>query len=174
MQRTLTLLTYFLLITNACSRKNFSPGADPFYNGTGGFWKLSGYSVNGTSTPVSEAEEHSLLQIKKAIVTSDDHFTSSKFRTGMAYRIFEFSSNPLQKGDSAKALSWGESYNRHDQLERIWYKIDDDTGFQSVLEIDISNGIINKMLISNIMKSSEYAVQLDTIRYSYIPTDDWR
>ena len=60
-------------------------------------------------------------------------------------------------------------YDKKHYQERQWLTISDSTGLLVVFEQNTSKGIVTRLMISNIMKSTTYRAELDTIRYIYRP-----
>ena len=169
----IAISTIFACIISGCYKVNLSPKSDVNLNETGGFWKLSEYSIRGKSYNVSKVEPLSLIEIQSAIVKPDDKFVSSIFRIDVNYNVFNYNQNPEQKTFSVNALRWNHSYNESKKQETSWFKIDDNTGFLVILDVDVTKATSSKMQVSNIIKSSSYVAELDTIKYTYIPTSNW-
>ena len=165
------ILSSLACITSGCYKVNLGPKSDVVANGTGGFWKLSEFSIRDKSYDISKAEPQSLIEIQSAIVRPEDKFDSSIFRTGINYSIFNYNQTPEKRTFSVNALRWGHSYNESKRQETNWFKIDDNTGFLVILDVDVTKSTSSKMQISNIIKSSSYVAELDTVTYIYIPTN---
>ena len=169
------IITFISLvfILSGCYKMNSGSSGDASTNVTGGFWRLSEYSIKGKSLPISINEPLAFIEAKSAIVRPEDKLDSSLFRNNYRYSIFIYSQTPMQKSDTINAYMWDVSQSKSKTRETSWFKIDNKTGFRVIMEVDPSVGLTSKLQISNIMKSSDYVAELDTIQYTYVPTSNW-
>lgn len=169
----LSLLIILFASASSCQQKNLGPEGEVTENGTGGFWKLSEYTIRGKSLSLSEVESQAFVETQSKIVTVDDHPNSFIFSTGTTYNIFRYSKTPPEESVSVNGVKWDHNYNPKAKQETCWYRIDDNSGFLLILNVDRSTATSSRMEISNIIKSSKYESKLDTIRYTYKPTPAW-
>jgi hypothetical protein len=89
---------------------------------------------------------------------------------GQAYYYrFQFADLDGNETYLLKAASVSVQVNKKFPQEKQWLALNDSTGMLVVLERNIGRGVTTRLTISNVMKSSAYMEQLDTIRYIYRP-----
>lgn len=154
-----------------CYQKNLGPKGDITSNGTGGFWKLSNYSINGKTASLNLVPDYSFLHAEIQTVIPDSTYPSSFYRIGNDYRLFSFYNNSVTKSLTTTAITWDNIYDDKKKQDTFWYKIDDKSGFALILDVNISKGESSRLQISNVMQSTEYRPELDSVRYVYGPTD---
>lgn len=154
------------IVVMGCQQMNLGPRTDVLDNEAEGHWRLSAYLIKGQQQSTANIPGKALLKIERAEVRADSTYPSSIYVNGYSYRIFVFSD--VAKADFSKmmAISYGHDYSKKHKEETHWFRLDDDYGFQAVL--DLENGKSTRMEMSNIMKSGNYRSELDTARYIYV------
>ena len=166
-----TIKTYALLslLVIGCYQKNLGPKSDITSNGTGGYWKLSSYLVNGKAVQITEVPDYFYLKAEVQTVLADSSYPSTMYRVGTDYRLFSYYDNPGKKSFSRIAIPWTNDYSHKKKQDTFWYRIDDNSGFALTLNVNVAIGESSKLQISNVMQSATNKSELDSIRYIYEP-----
>jgi hypothetical protein len=145
---------------------NLGPRTDVLDNEAEGHWRLSAYSIRGLQQAIANIPGKALLKIERAEVKADSTYPSLIYVNGYSYRIFLFSDMAKANVSKTMAISYGHDYSKKRKEETHWFRLDDDYGFQVVL--NLKNGTSTRMEMSNIMKSESYRTELDTATYIYV------
>lgn len=152
----------------SCYQKNLGPKTDVIDNGADGHWKLSACFVRGQQWANTDVAGKVLLQIERVEVHPDSTYPSAIYEKGHSYRVFRFSDNTGNNESKIIAIGYGHDYSKKCEEETHWFRLDDEYGFQVVLNLE--DGKSTKMEMSNVMKSGNlYRAKLDTARYIYVP-----
>lgn len=124
--------------------------------------------TKGRAVPVTLAPEKHQVQIRWIPTNSVNNYDSSFLDKWYFFR-FHFYGLDGKQTSSLEAAPASVDFNDKYHQERQWLTINDSTGLLVVLERDIGRGVTTRLMISNVMKSSAYKSELDTIRYIYRP-----
>lgn len=114
------------------------------------------------------ANERRQVRVKRIVQSPFDHGDSLFPGRAYFYR-FEFADLYGKNSSSIQAACGSVKLNKKNGLETQWLGINDSTGMLVILQMDYSKGFNNLLAMSNIMKSTVYKEELDTIRYVYRP-----
>lgn len=124
--------------------------------------------TKGRAVPVEQAPEKHQVHIQWIPVESVNNYDSSFLDEAYFYR-FRFYDVNENETLSLKAAPSSVEYDEKYFQERQWLTINDSTGMLVVLERDTGRGVTTRLMMSNVIKSSTYREDLDTIRYIYRP-----
>ncbi|GGN00139.1 hypothetical protein GCM10010967_37860 [Dyadobacter beijingensis] len=122
--------------------------------------------TQGRAIPVERAAEKRLVRITWIPTDSINNYDSVFLDQSYFYR-FKFYDVNENETLSFQAAPGGVGYDEKHYQESQWLTISDSTGILVVLERDSGRGVTTRLMISNIMKSTSYREDLDTIRYIY-------
>lgn len=159
-----------LLIAGAvgCYKMNLGPKTDVVDNGAEGRWILVSYFVRGRRHANTDVPEKALLRAETREVHADSTYPSKIYQKGYRYRIFHFSDLTGGAVSKIMAMGYGHDYSKKRKEETHWFRLDNDYGFQVILDLDLEKGISTKLEMSNVMKSETYRAELDTVKYIYV------
>lgn len=166
----LILISGFILAFLGCEVPT-GPKANIEINHAGGNYIMTGLIdiPNGRAIPVDRAPEKRYLHIR-LVINSLDSRDSIYVKTGMRYYyVLTFFDADGKETSSICATRWSYDYDEKHFQEHQWLRMDNSTGVLAVLEMDSSRGVTTRVMLSNIMKSTAYRADLDTIRYIYRP-----
>lgn len=124
--------------------------------------------TKGKAVPVKLAPEKHQVQIRWILSNSVNNYDSSFLDKGYFFR-FKFYDLNGDESSSLEAATMSVEFDDKYFQERQWLTITDSTGILVVLETDTGRGVTTRLMISNIIKSTTYRAELDTIRYIYRP-----
>lgn len=155
-----------MIVALGCYQMNLGPKTDVVDNGANGRWELSSYFVRGQRQANVDLPDKALLQVEREEVRPDSTYPSSIYEEGHSYRTFLFFDHAGKSRLKMIAISYGHDYSKKRNEETHWFRLDDDYGFQVVLNLKDRKS--TKMEISNVMRSEAYRAELDTARYIYV------
>ncbi|MCF2502286.1 hypothetical protein L0663_02765 [Dyadobacter sp. CY107] len=170
------ILMFYINLMIGCYTKNLGPQGDVVGNGGDGitgYWKLSKYEVRGKSASLLDASEKQFLVTKSGYM---DHDSARVYfyRKGIDYRVFSFYDAAIDSTDRYLGVLYNYDYSKKTKQSAFYYRMNETIGFLAVIDRDISAGITTKLKLSNIMKSATYKPELDSLRYTYEPTEKFR
>lgn len=124
--------------------------------------------TQGKAVSVDLAPDKRQVQIQWIPVNSVNNYDSSFLGEAYFYR-FQFYDVNENETLSLEAAPSGVEYDEKYYQERQWLTISDSTGMLIVLERDTGRGVTTRLMMSNVIKSSTYREDLDTVRYIYRP-----
>jgi hypothetical protein len=159
---------------SGCYKKSYGPKGSISQNGTGGFWKLESCKVKGRSVNIGQFPEKVLLETERRVVDGADGAPNHLFTDGMEYHVFKFYNKAVVRQDSFPAVLYDFDYSQREQRDSQWFKLTDDAGLMVILDVEREIGLTSKIQISNVMSSSSYKTELDTVHFTYIPIENFK
>ncbi|WP_439556849.1 hypothetical protein [Dyadobacter sp.] len=141
------------------------PRANPLGNRSDGHWKLTSLYKNKKQIDVSAAD--SLAYLKLSEYTKYD----SAYQTNNMHYVFTFASPDFTESKVLDAIQWSYSSGPNTPTEVQWYAISKEAGFRILFHFVEGSNYSYQMDVTNVMNSSEYKADLDSIKYVYTPTE---
>lgn len=167
-------LFFLSLIFSGCYQKSLGPKGSISQNGTGGFWKLESCEVKGQSVDISQFPDKLLLETQQRVVSTASEAPNYLFTEGMDYHVFSFYDQAVVLRDSFPAILWDFDFSKKKIEDSQWFKLTNDAGLLVKLDVEPEIGLTKKIQISNIMKSSSYRADLDTVHFFYNPIEKFK
>ncbi|MCF0040228.1 hypothetical protein [Dyadobacter fanqingshengii] len=97
------------------------------------------------------------------------------YENGMPYITFSFYDAAQDNASSLQAVQYDHEYNKRTQQSLFWYRIDQESGFIAILDVKPGGDMeTTRIQLSNVMKSAAYDAKLDSVRYTYEPTEKFK
>ncbi|MCF2494956.1 hypothetical protein [Dyadobacter chenhuakuii] len=155
-----------------CHPKNLGPRGDVIGNGGDGitgYWKMTKYEVKGRDMPLDNVSQMSFLKTQIGFMQTDSLKTPF-YKQGTGYRIFSFYDVNMDSTSRYLGILYDYWYNKKTKQSAFYYRMDETNGFLAVIDQDVTAGLTTKIKLSNLMKSTVYKPELDTLGYTYEPT----
>ncbi|WP_439558898.1 hypothetical protein [Dyadobacter sp.] len=169
---------FILVVTTICGcfpkRYVIEPNGNVTNGEKPGYWVLVDYQKNGKSLDIKNAQAKLLLEAQK-FISKKDSLQEPLYEKGIPYYVFSFFNAGLQKTDSIQAKLYDYRYDRKLERSKYWYRINQEFGFVVYLDVKLrKETLTNRIELSNVMKSTSYKPELDSVRYIYEPTNKFR
>jgi hypothetical protein len=155
---------FYIHLMIGCYQKDLGPKGNVVQDGSEGYWKLTVYKVKGKSTELTAIPDKFYLHTQQQVMQSDS-LEQPVYSKGMPYIIFTFFNEQLTRASFIQAVEYDNSYNKKSEQSRFWYKINQDSGFLTILNMKPDNRNTTRIELSNVIASPTYKPELDSLRY---------
>ncbi|MCF0060056.1 hypothetical protein MUK70_12465 [Dyadobacter chenwenxiniae] len=167
------LLMFYINLMIGCYQQNLGPKGNVVQDGSEGYWKLTNYKVKSNSVALSNVPNMFLLQTRQEVMQKDS-LEVPIYSKGMPYIIFSFYDNTIGNVSSVQAIQYDHEYNKKSEQSKFWYRIDQESGFLTILDVKPDNRKTTRIEVSNVIKSAAYNAASDSVRYIYEPTEKFK
>ena len=168
------ILMFYINLMIGCYQQNLGPKGNVVKNGSEGYWKLTGYKVKNKPAGISSIPNRFLLETQQRVMQKDS-MEVPIYENGMPYITFSFYDAAQDNASSLQAVQYDHEYNKRTQQSLFWYRIDQESGFIAILDVKPGGDMeTTRIQLSNVMKSAAYDAKLDSVRYTYEPTEKFK
>ena len=167
------IATLIALLATGCFPKQryLEPYGSPTNGDKPGYWRLVDYRRKGQREDPAKISEKALLEVQY-LLAEKDSLEEPLYHRGAPYYIFSFFDNALHKTDSLQAVRYDNKYDRKHKMSQFWYSINKQSGFAAFLNTEPGGDMkTHSIELSNVMNSTAYKPELDSVRYIYEPTN---
>ena len=164
---------FYIILLIGCEPRKPKPDGDVLQGDQTGYWRITGYEFKGRGAPLSDVPGRHYLEISGDRMKTDKTLIML-YRKGTPFRTFIFYDKAILKTFSLKGVFGSYDYNKKKQQNLFWYRINEESGFLAIADINVETGIIKKIRVSGVIASATYKPELDSLRFIYEPTTKFK